>query len=78
MPITYCLAYSVPKIWGFKQNCKSIKEINEFGCVSVQEEVIICFEANNSYIRFDGVFPIACKINGLKNVWLKRCFNPLK
>lgn len=78
MPITYCLEYPVPEILGLKQNCRSIKEINEFTCVSVQEEVIICFEANNSYIRFGEFYFIACKMNHLKNVLLKRCFNPLK
>lgn len=65
MPITYCLAYPVLKILGLRQNCKSINKINEFTCVCVQEEVIICFEANNSYLRFGGFFSVACKINHL-------------
>lgn len=29
MPITYCLAYFVPKILGLKQSFKRIKEITE-------------------------------------------------
>lgn len=64
-PITCCLAYPVLKILGLRQNCKSINEINDFTCVCAQEEVIICFEANNSCIRFGGVFSVACKINHL-------------
>lgn len=69
MPITYCLAYPFPDILGLKQNCRNIKKINEFTCIPVQEEVIICFEANNSCIRFGEFYSIACKMNHLKKMY---------
>lgn len=74
MPIAYCLAYPVLKILGLKQNCKSIKQINEFTCVSIQEEVIICFEANNFYIRISGFFPLLAKLSIYKMYDLKDAF----
>lgn len=74
MPVTYCLAYPVLKILGLKQYCKIIKEINDFTCVSVQEEVIICFEANNCYIRFGGFFPLLAKLSICKMYDLKDAF----